>query len=398
VYLVETDEQQAFRAKVGAYFSDLMTPELRAELRGNPETSSIRRALFKRLASDGMLGVGWPTEYGGEGRPPTDQFIFFNEAQRAGCPMPFVTLNTVGPTMMQFGSEEQKSFYLPKILAGEITFAIGYSEPSAGTDLASLATKAVLDGDEWLINGQKIFTSGANEADYVWLACRPAPAVKKHKGISLIIVPTTSEGFSWTPIVTVGDATTTATYYDDVRVPADNVVGDINGGWRMITTQLNHERVGLAANGARAFRIYDDVVDWAARTAQSPSGDAAVIDLGWVQSDLARSHAKLEALNLLNWRMTVDVEKGRLTPERASSVKVYGTESLNDVYHALLGVLSAQAHIRGKSDAALLRGDVEAAGRKSSPDRSSGPELSKQGLPHRQSLRSEIGRQFPSGC
>jgi alkylation response protein AidB-like acyl-CoA dehydrogenase len=363
VYLVETDEQQAFRAKVRAYFADLMTDEIRAELRGHHETSPIRRAMFKRLGADGMLGVGWPTEYGGEGRPPTDQFIFFDEAQRAGCPMPFVTLNTVGPTMMQFGSEEQKAFYLPKILAGEITFAIGYSEPMAGTDLASLATKAIRDGDEWLINGQKIFTSGANEADYIWMACRTDPDVKKHKGISLIIVPTTSEGFSWTPIVTVGEATTAATYYDDVHVPAENVVGEINGGWRMITTQLNHERVGLAANGARAFRIYDDVVSWAASTPQGPGSDDVVIDLGWVQSDLARAHAKLEALNLLNWRMTVDVEQGRLTPERASSVKVYGTESLNDVYHALLGVLGAQAHLRGASDAALLRGDVEAAGR-----------------------------------
>ncbi len=363
VYLVETDEQQDFRAEVREYFSNFMSDEVRAELRGNHETSALRRRLFKQLGDDGMLGVGWPTEYGGEGRPPTDQFIFFDEAQRAGCPMPFVTLNTVGPTMMQFGSDEQKAFYLPKILAGEITFAIGYSEPNAGTDLASLTTKAVRDGDTWVINGQKIFTSGAHEADYVWLACRTDPDVKKHKGISLIIVPTSSDGFSWTPIVTVGEATTAATYYDDVSVPYDNLVGEINGGWRMITTQLNHERVGLAANGARAFRLYDDVVAWAAATPQSPGCDDRVIDLGWVRSDLARCHAKLEALNLLNWRMTVDVEHGRLTPDRASSVKVYGTESLNDVYHALLGVLGAEAHVRGGSDAALLRGDVEAAGR-----------------------------------
>ncbi|MDH3706368.1 MAG: acyl-CoA dehydrogenase family protein, partial [Acidimicrobiia bacterium] len=232
---------------------------------------------------------------------------------------------------------------------------------SAGTDLASLTTKAVRDGDEWVINGQKMWTSGANEADYIWLACRTDPEVKKHKGISLIIVPTDSPGFSWTPIVTVGGGTTTATYYDEVRVPADNLVGDENGGWRMITTQLNHERVGLAAVGAKAFRLYDDVVAWAATT---PSGEGGVvIDLPWVQMDLARCHARLEALNLFNWRMTIDVENGELTPDRASSAKVYGTEALNDVYHALLNILGAEAHLRDGSPGALLRGEVESAGR-----------------------------------
>ncbi|MGI9604071.1 MAG: acyl-CoA dehydrogenase family protein [Acidimicrobiales bacterium] len=361
MYLEETAEQQAFRKEVRAYFGDLMTDSLWESLRGAHETSEIRRQLFRRLGDDAMMGVGWPTEYGGQGRPPTDQFIFFDEAQRANFPMPFVTLNTVGPTLMEFGNDAQKAFYLPKILAGEITFAIGYSEAGAGTDLASLTTKAVRDGDEWIISGQKMWTSGANEADYIWLACRTDPEVKKHKGISLIIVPTDSPGFSWTPIVTVGGGTTTATYYDDVRVPYENLVGDENGGWRMITTQLNHERVGLAAVGAKAFRLYDDVVRWAAVT---PSGEGGVvIDLPWVQMDLARCHAKLEALNLFNWRMTVDVENGELTPDRASSAKVYGTEALNDVYHALLNVLGAEAHLRDGSPGALLRGEVESAGR-----------------------------------
>jgi 3-oxocholest-4-en-26-oyl-CoA dehydrogenase alpha subunit len=363
VHLQETAEQQAFRKELREYFASIMTDEVRDELRGAHETSPVRRDIFRRLGRDGMLGVGWPKEFGGQGRPPTDQFIFFDEAQRANCPMPFVTLNTVGPTLIEYGSDELKAAYLPRILAGEITFAIGYSEPNAGTDLASLATRAVRDGDEWIINGQKLWTSGANEADYVWLACRTDPEVKKHKGISLIIVPTDTPGFSWTPIVTVGEATTTATYYDDVRVPYGNLVGGENEGWRLITTQLNHERVGLAAVSARAFRLYEDVVAWAAVTPTEPGSEEKVVDLPWVQLDLARCKAKLDALYLSNWRMTLQVDAGTLTADRASAVKVYGTEAVNDVYHALLGVLGAEGYVRDGSPAAVLRGEVEAMGR-----------------------------------
>ncbi len=363
MFLEETAEQQAFRKEVREYFANLITDEVRQALHGAHETSPVRRELFQRMGADGMLGVGWPTEYGGQGRPPTDQFIFFDEAQRAHAPMPFVTLNTVGPTLMEMGSEEDKAFYLPKILAGEITFAIGYSEAGAGTDLLSLTTKADLDGDEWVINGQKMWTSGANEADYVWLACRTDPDAKKHKGISIIIVPTDTPGFSCTPIVTVGHATTTATYYDDVRVPKSNLVGELNGGWNLIASQLNHERVGLAAVSALSFRLYDDVVRWAALTDADPAGTQKVIDLPWVQLELARVHASLDALNLMNWRMTVAVEAGELRPHQASTAKVYGTESTSDVYHRLLGVLGAVGHVRSGSPTAVLRGELESAGR-----------------------------------
>jgi 3-oxocholest-4-en-26-oyl-CoA dehydrogenase alpha subunit len=361
MYLQETAEQQALRKELREYFRSLITDDVREELMGAHETSPVRRELFRRMGSDGMLGIGWPKEYGGQGRPPTDQFIFFDEAQRAGCPMPFVTLNTVGPTLMEYGSPEQKRFFLPRILAGELTFAIGYSEAGAGTDLASLATRAVRDGGEWVISGQKLWTSGANEADYVWLACRTNPEVKKHRGISLIIVPTDTPGFSWTPIVTVGHATTTATYYDDVRVPYENLVGGENEGWKLITTQLNHERVGLAAVGALAFRLYDDVVAWAATT---PSGDGGtMIDLPWVQIELARCRAKLDAMSLLNWRMTVAVAQGALQPQTSSSVKVFGTEAVSDIYHAFLNILGPQAHLREGSPGAVLRGEVEVMGR-----------------------------------
>ena len=361
MFLEYTPEQQALRKELREYFARLLTPAAHAEL-GEPGEGSPRfRDLVRQMGTDGWLGIGWPEEYGGQGRPATDQFIFFDEVQRAGAPFPFVTLNTVGPTIMRFGREEQKSFFLPGILAGEINFAIGYTEPEAGTDLASLRTRAVLDGDEWVVNGNKVFTSGANQADYVWLACRTDPDAPKHKGISIIVVPTASAGFKCTPIVTVGGNTTTATYYDDVRVPKGNVVGDVNAGWQLITTQLNHERVGLAAMGGLAERLWDEVVGWCRET-DSGAG-TRMIDMPWVQMDLARAHARLEAMKLLNWRMASAVSAGALSPADSSAVKVYGTETLVDVYRTLLGVLGAAGYLPPGSPGAVLQGDVERAGR-----------------------------------
>ena len=363
MYLDYTHEQRELRDELRAYFAGLMTDEVREALQGAHETSPVRREVFRQLGRDKMLGIGWPVAYGGQGRSAIDQFIFFDEAQRSGCPMPFVTLNTVGPTLMAHGSEEHKAAYLPGILTGDILFAIGYSEAGAGTDLASLTTRAVRDGDQWVINGQKMWTSGANEADYIWLACRTNPDAPNHKGISIIIVPTDSPGFSYTPIVTVGSATTTATYYDEVRVPAANLVGAENEGWKLITSQLNHERVGLAAVGALSFQLYEEVAAWAADTPAASGSEASVLDQGWVQMDLARCHAKLEAMKLLNWQMAAAVAADSLPPARASAVKVYGTEAVSDIYHLLLGVLGAGAHLREGSSGALLAGRVEAAAR-----------------------------------
>jgi alkylation response protein AidB-like acyl-CoA dehydrogenase len=361
MFLEYTPEQQALRKELREYFAQLLTPEVRGEL-GEPGEGSPRfRDVVQQMGADGWLGIGWPKEYGGQGRPATDQFIFFDEVQRAGAPFPFVTLNTVGPTIMRFGSEEQKAFFLPGILAGEINFAIGYTEPEAGTDLASLRTRAVLDGDEWMINGNKVFTSGANQADYVWLACRTDTDAPKHKGISIIMVPTASPGFKCTPIETVGGNVTTATYYDDVRVPKGNVVGDVNAGWQLITTQLNHERVGLAAMGGLAHRLWDEALAWCRATESGQGG--RMIDVPWVQMDLARSHARLEAMKLLNWRMAAALDAGALAPADSSAVKVLGTETLVDVYRTLLGILGAAGYLPPGSPGAVLHGDVERAGR-----------------------------------
>ena len=361
MYLEESPEQQQLRVELRAYYADLLTDEVRAGLVEGGEGGEAWEHCIRQVGKDGWLGIGWPTEFGGQGRPATDQFIYFDETRRAGAPFPFVTITTVGPTLMRYGTEEQKSFFLPKILAGELTFAIGYTEPEAGTDLAALRTRAVRDGDEYVINGAKVFTSGGDQRGYVWLAVRTDPDVPKHKGISILCVPTTSPGFSWSIINTVGGLTTTATFYEDVRVPVANRVGDENQGWQMITTQLNHERVGLAAWSGLSISIYEDVVAWAAR--QTTDDGRTLIEQPWVQMDLAKCHAELEAMWLLNWRMAVHVANDELTGAESSSIKVFGTERTIEVYRLLLGIVGAAGYLLPGSPGALLRGRLEASGR-----------------------------------
>ncbi|THA31630.1 acyl-CoA dehydrogenase [Streptomyces sp. A1277] len=349
--LRESAAHQELRRELRAYFAGLMPEDERRRVGEEGVGGDRFREVVKRLGSDGWLGLGWPTEYGGQGRPAEDQYVFFDEVQRAGLPFPFVTVNTVGPTLMAHGCEEQRKRFLPGILSGDIVFAIGYTEPAAGTDLASLTTRAVRDGDTYVVDGSKIFTSGANTADYVWLAARTDPDAPKHKGISILIVPTSDDGFSWSPIRTVGGMTVTATYYSGVRVPAGDVVGEVDGGWRLITAQLNHERIGLAALGGRMIQLWERVLDLARE-----NGTA---DIPWVRAEFARTYARLEAMRLMNWKMTAAVADDTLTGADAGAAKVYGTETHIDVQRGLTQILGAAGRIRPESPGAALAGQVE---------------------------------------
>lgn len=349
--LRESSEQHELRAELRAYFGSLLAEEKRRAAGEQGVGGSYFREIVSLLGKDGWLGIGWPKEFGGQGRSIEEQFIFFDEVQRAGLPFPFVTVNTVGPTLMKYGTEEQKARFLPGILAGDIVFAIGYTEPEAGTDLASLATRAVRQGQEWVVEGSKIFTSGANTADYVWLACRTDSHAPKHRGISILIVPTDDPGFSWSPIDTVGGLMVTATYYSGIRVTGRDVVGEINAGWQLITAQLNHERVGLAAIGGRTYGLWQQVLEWAR--------DNGALEVPWVRQDLARTHAKLEAMRLLNWKMTSAVAQDTLSGADAAATKTYGTETHVDVYRTLLGILGAAGRIRPESPGAVMAGQIE---------------------------------------
>ncbi len=372
-----TPEQERLRRELRDYFGRLMTDEVRAGLADSTEgdygQGDAYRAVVRRLGADGWLALGWPEEYGGRGGTMLDQLIFTDEAALARVPVPFLTVNSVGPTIMRFGTPAQKSFYLPKIAAGEVHFSIGYSEPGAGTDLASLRTTATLvkgegpggtgggsppcgedaGGEEYVIDGQKMWTSLIQYADYVWLACRTDPEAPRHKGLSIIIVPTSAPGFSWTPVRTMADVVTSATYYSAVRVPLSARVGAENAGWPLITNQLNHERVALTS-AAPVQSALASVTEWA-REAKLTDG-RRVIDAEWVRLNLARVHAKAEFLKLMNWRIA---STEALEPGTASATKVYGTEFAVEAYRLLMEVLGARALVRAGSPGAALAGRIE---------------------------------------
>jgi 3-oxocholest-4-en-26-oyl-CoA dehydrogenase alpha subunit len=350
MYLALTDQQQELRAELRAYFSALVE-----EVEGTPDDRPAYLRYIRRMGDDGWLGIGWPEEYGGQARGAIDQMLFVEESHWAGVPLPLLTLNSVGPTLMALGTEEQKQRILPGILQGTVHFAIGYTEPNAGTDLASLQTRAVRDGDQYVINGKKIFTSAVQYADYIWLAARTDPDVAKHKGLSVFIVPVGAEGFSTTPLPTIAGDITSTTYYDGVRVPAGNLVGAENQGWRIITNQLNHERVAICPVSG-LLRSLTEVRAWAQE--ERLADGRRVIDQEWVQLLLARVHARAEYLKLLNWKVAWASDKG-LNPADASATKVFGTEFALEAYRLLGEVVGQAAYLEAGSPGAVVQGRIE---------------------------------------
>jgi len=356
MHIAYTQEQEALRTELRAYYAKLLTPDVRRALHEGQGTGETLRAVVRQMGADGWLGIGWPTEYGGQGRSDIEQFIFFDESMRSGAPVPMLTINTVGPTLYRNGSAEQKQFFLPKILKGEIHFCIGYTEPGAGTDLAALSTRAERDGDEYVINGQKVFTSLASGADYIWLAARTDPDAAKHAGISMFLVDMKSPGVKAEPMSLLSDHNICSTYFDNVRVPASALVGGENKGWKLITSQLNHERVTICSPGMLES-AYDQVLAWTRETTDSQG--ERVIDHEWVQVNLARVHAGLHFLRLLNWKVAWASTQGNLDVADASSIKVFGTEFYLEAFRLLMEIMGERAYLQRGSTDELLGGYVE---------------------------------------
>jgi hypothetical protein len=307
---------QEFRAQFARYLDVATTPELLEEVRGGDAWGGVRtKAFWRKLGADGYFGMGWPTEYGGGGKSPLYLHAFNYEMNYRRLPVPVVTINTVAPTLMRIGSEQQKQEYLPGILRAEIEFSIGYTEPEAGTDLASLQTRAVRDGDVYVVNGQKMFTSGAHHADYVWLAVRTDPDAPKHRGISILIVPLSAEGVEVRPMQVMGGGRTNLTFYNDVRVPVSALVGEENLGWRYMTTQLDFERVAISP-----VPHIERVFDWLCE--QYRNGEAGA----WTQATLARAAADLSVLKVMDLKLAAMVANGEVPVYEASLLKVLSNE------------------------------------------------------------------------
>ena len=308
-----------FRREFGRYLDSVVTPELLEETRseegwGGPHA----KALWKRLGVDGYFGLGWPVEYGGGGKSLWYLHAFNYEMNYRRLPVPVVTLNTVAPTLMRIGSEEQKREFLPAILRGEIEFSIGYTEPEAGTDLASLETRAVRDGDVYVVNGQKMYTSGAHHGDYVWLAARTDPEAPKHRGISILIVPLDAEGLEIRPLHVMGGGRTNITFYNDVRVPVSALVGEENRGWQYMTTQLDFERIAISPV-AHIERIFDWLCE---QFGSNGSGEQSA----WTRVTLARMAADLNVLKVMDLKLASMVANGEVPVYEASALKVLSNE------------------------------------------------------------------------
>ena len=356
MHLAYTDSEEQLRAELRRYYEDLLDDETRRALRHAEGIGPVTRRVVERMGADGWLGIGWPTEYGGQGRGPIDQFIFFDESMRAGAPVPMLTINSVAPTIMQFGSDEQKRRFLPPILRGEIQFCIGYSEPGAGTDLASLRTRAVRDGDSYVITGQKMWTSLASDADYCWLAARTGAEDSRHRGISIFIAPMDTPGIERTPLHLLSSHDICSVYWDDVRIPAENLVAGENEGWNLIVNQLNHERVTLCSPGMAEHMLHE-TIEWA-RSTTLPDG-RRVADQEWVQLNLAKAYAGFEFLRLANWKVAWAATRNELPVADASTIKVFGTEHYLESFRLLMEVLGERAYLTEDAPGAVLASRLE---------------------------------------
>jgi alkylation response protein AidB-like acyl-CoA dehydrogenase len=326
-------EYVTFRDELRAFIQEWRTPELLVEYAatyggGGELIGQFHEAINER----GWMRMCWSEEYGGQSKSMLYQYIFVEEMEYWGMPYGNLTYTSVAPSILAYGSEDQKQEYLPGIFRGDLCFALGYSEPNAGTDLASLRTKGELDGDEWVINGQKIWTSLADVSTHLWLAVRTDPNSKKHAGISIIIVPTDTPGVTIRPLPTMYGGHTNETFYDDVRVPKANVVGGPGQGWPIIMHALNHERVGLAATGGLA-RLYDQLV--AHLREQRPEKLADPV----VRRRLAELQLDLREHRALALRNAWIISKGGTPIAEASMAKVSGTELRTRLASAAMDLL-----------------------------------------------------------
>ncbi|MGH2601531.1 MAG: acyl-CoA dehydrogenase family protein, partial [Dehalococcoidia bacterium] len=324
------------------------------EWSGDPEEMAVARAFNKKLAEKGWLTAHWPKEYGGLSLSIMEQVVLREEIAYRRAPILNANgLNMLGPVLMLYGTDEQRRRHLPGIAKAEVMWAQGYSEPNAGSDLAALETRAVRDGDDYVINGQKMWTSGAHNSTHVWLAARTDPSAPKHRGISMFIVPLNSTGISVRPLWGMSGIRTNETFYEDVRVPAEALIGEENRGWYTAANALDHERVTLAPFSPFA-RWFDRVIEHLKTERPELLADQRVrLRLAEIKVDLHIQRA-LRSVN------AAIVARGDTPTMEASMAKVWSSElryRVNSMAMDLLGRSGALS--RESGDVAPLEGEIE---------------------------------------
>jgi alkylation response protein AidB-like acyl-CoA dehydrogenase len=353
-----TPEQKELEQEIDEYLGNLVTPEYEEEKLREPEGGSPEDApefckIIKKLGKDGWLGIGWPKEYGGQDRSHIEQYIFFDTVfGKYRISIPMLTLNTVGPTIMEVGTEAQKELFLPKILKGDLNVAIGYTEPDSGSDLASLRTTAEKDGDYYVINGQKVYTSLAHFGHYIWLAARTDPNVKKHKGISIFMVDINTPGVSIDPMHFMGGFSSNATYYDNVRVHKDFLIGEENQGWIYINKQLSMERVTLVPHSYARVNL-EKFTQWAK---ENTVDGEIVIEKPWVRNQLARLTMETEVLRMFNFHVAWMLSNGEFPISEALMTKVFGSELFQRINGFIVNAMGLRGQMEQGHDLAPVDG------------------------------------------
>ncbi|MEE6138440.1 acyl-CoA dehydrogenase family protein [Mycobacterium sp. 050128] len=353
--------QCAWLTEVREFLSENVTPELRAELAEhdlefpNGEVARFRR----KIGEKGWFGLNWPREYGGlagqGGLGAVHQHLLMSEFEYAGVPGPDLTVTSVAPMIMRHGTEQNKTEWLPLIATGEMICAVGYSEAEAGTDLASLRTRATRDGEHWVINGSKIWNSGAQRATHEWLCVRTDPNGVRHRGISVIIVPIDSPGVSIRPLYAWSGYRTNEVHFDDVRVPVSNLIGEVNRGWTYITGALDLER-GALTNAGDLRRAVDELRD----LARSPRRDGSVpADDAGLWRRLAQAEADVEVATLMGYEASSILDSGVIPTVEVSVEKIFTSELRQRIADLALDLLGPDGLLAHRNESAPLAGKFE---------------------------------------
>ncbi len=352
-----TEDQIAWRDKIRDFLRQNVTPAIQQEKRNSdPITNGpLAKAFLEKVKKKGWIGIGWPKEYGGMGETMVKQFIFLEEFRTAKAPAIGMTLTSLAPTIMSVGSDEMKKEWIPKIVDGEIELALGYSEPDAGSDLANLKTEAVIDGDEFVINGQKTWNSEGHVATHEFLACRTDPDVPKHKGISIILVPIDYPGVKVLPIHTWGDVRTNEVFFDNVRVPRSNLVGNLNEGWTYAMMALNLERFDIGSI-ADVRRLLIEVVDFL----KSTTVDGEVLSKNTiVRQRVAELYSELEICKWFAYAAAAMIDEKKFPMKEMLMGKVMGSELKAKVGDIGTQVMGLYGQLRQHSKWVPVNGDVE---------------------------------------
>lgn len=349
-----TEQQNALRDEIRAFLKEAMPKDYVPAHVGAQEPWDVHMAFTKKLAERGWVAPAWPKEYGGQGWGYVDQTIFAEELAYAGAPEGARVFNVgmIGPTLIVHGTEEQKKEHLPRITRGEVVWCQGYSEPGAGSDLASLQTRAVRDGDDYVVNGQKIWTTGAHHADWCFLLARTDPDAPKHRGISFLLVDMKTPGISVEPIVNMaGYHEFNQVFFEDVRVPVRNRVGEENSGWYVAMTLLDFERSNVASVAANQ-RLIEQLAG------EARAGRTNGMPRDVLRQKLADLHVSNEVGRLLSYNIAWMQEAGKIPNYEASVIKVFATELAQRIANFGVNMLGLSGQLEPGSKHAPLHGRV----------------------------------------